>query len=117
MRRVLFVLVWLVFVFLLLEGAGLVFYNLEVSQPVSGYGYPPGLVVPHPQLGRHDQPNYSGHFKVAAYQDIPVAINPQGFRDRDFTASAGDGKRVAVLGDSVVFGAGVIKTSYIRRTG
>jgi lysophospholipase L1-like esterase len=107
MRRVVLVLAWLVFVFLLLEGAGLVFYKLEVSQPVSGYGYPAGLVVPHPQLGYHYQPNYSGHFKGTAYQDIPIAINAQGFRDRDFAASAGDGKRVAVLGDSVVFGAGV----------
>jgi len=107
MRRVVLVLVWLAFVFLLLEGAGLVFYKLEVSQPVSGYGYPAGLVVPHPQLGYHYQPNYSGHFKGTAYQDIPIAINPQGFRDRDFAAAAGDGERVAVLGDSVVFGAGV----------
>jgi len=107
MRRVVLVLAWLAFVFLLLEGAGLVFYKLEVSQPVSGYGYPAGLIVPHPQLGYLYQPGYSGHFKGTAYHDIPIAINPQGFRDRDFAAAAGDGKRVAVLGDSVVFGAGV----------
>jgi hypothetical protein len=48
----------------------------------------PALIVPHPQLGYHYQPNYSGHFKGTAYQDIPIEINPQGFRDRDFAAAA-----------------------------
>lgn len=107
MRRLVLVLVWLVFVFLLLELAGFVFYKLEVSKPVSGYGYPAGLIVAHPQLGYSYQPHYSGHFKGTAYQDIPIEINAQGFRDADFSAASGDGERVAVLGDSVVFGAGV----------
>lgn len=107
MRRVVLILVWLVFVFLLLQLAGFVFYKLEVSKPVSGYGYPAGLIVAHPQLGYSYQPNYSGHFKGTAYHDVPIEINAQGFRDADFAAQPGDGKRVAVLGDSVVFGAGV----------
>ncbi|MFD2110764.1 SGNH/GDSL hydrolase family protein [Thiorhodococcus fuscus] len=107
MRRMLFVLVWLLLVFLLLEGAGFAFYKLEISQPISDYGYPAGLIVAHPQLGYSYQPNFSGHFKGSAYQDIPIEINAQGFRDRDFKAQPGDGMRIAVLGDSVVFGAGV----------
>ncbi|MGB5735751.1 MAG: GDSL-type esterase/lipase family protein [Thiohalocapsa sp.] len=101
--------VWFVFVFLLLELAGFVFYKLEVSRPVSGYGYPAGLIVAHPQLGYVYQPGYSGFFKGTAYQDIPIEINAQGFRDADFVARSGDGRRVAVLGDSVVFGAGVVQ--------
>jgi len=109
MRRVVLVLVWLVFVFLLLQLAGFVFYKLEVSKPVSGYGYPAGLIVAHPQLGYRYQPNYSGHFKGTAYQDIPIEINAQGFRDADFAARPGDGRRIAVLGDSVVFGSGVAR--------
>jgi len=106
-RKMLFVLVWLLFVFLLLEGAGFAFYTLEISKPISDYGYPAGLIVAHPQLGYGYQPNFSGRFKGSAYQDIPIEINAQGFRDRDFAAQPGDGVRIAVLGDSVVFGAGV----------
>ncbi len=107
MRKTLLVLVWLVFVFLLLEGAGFAFYQLQISQPISDYGYPAGLTVAHPQLGFSYQPNFSGHFKGSAYQNIPIEINAQGFRDRDFAAQPGETARIAVLGDSVVFGAGV----------
>ncbi|WP_200331865.1 SGNH/GDSL hydrolase family protein [Thiocystis violacea] len=107
MRKALLVLVWLVFVFLLLEAAGFAFYQLRISQPISDYGYPTGLTVAHPQLGFSYRPNFSGYFKGSAYQDIPIEINAQGFRDRDFAAQPGDGARIAVLGDSVVFGAGV----------
>jgi lysophospholipase L1-like esterase len=107
MRKALLVSGWLLFVFVLLQAAGFVFYRLEVSKPISGYGYPDGLVVAHPDLGYHYQPGFSGHFKGAAYQDIAIEINEQGFRDRGFKPAPGDGQRIAVLGDSVVFGAGV----------
>ncbi|WP_295405563.1 SGNH/GDSL hydrolase family protein [uncultured Thiocystis sp.] len=107
MRKILFSLVWLMFVFLLLQGAGFAFYTLKVSQPISDYGYPVGLTVAHPRMGYAYQPNFSGYFKGSAYQDIPIEINAQGFRDRDFAARPGDAWRLAVLGDSVVFGAGV----------
>ncbi len=115
MRRALLVSVWVLFVFLLLQAAGFVFYRLEVSKPVSGYGYPAGLIVAHPQLGYHYQPGFSGHFKGTAYQDIPIEINAHGFRDRAFTADPGDAVRVAVLGDSVVFGAGVDQADRFTR--
>ncbi|KAA6184647.1 SGNH/GDSL hydrolase family protein [Thiohalocapsa marina] len=110
MRKISLVLVWLGFVFLLLQGAGFLFYQLEVSKPVSGYGYPAGLTIPHAQLGYHYQPGFSGLFKGSAYQQIPIDINDQGFRDDPFDPVPGEGRRVAVLGDSVVFGAGVAQT-------
>lgn len=107
MRPVLLVTAWLLFVFLLLQLAGFLFYRLEVSKPISGYGYPAGLEVPHPALGYHYQPDFSGFFKGTAYQHIPIETNAHGFRDRDFARLADEGVRVAVLGDSVVFGSGV----------
>ena len=107
MRRAFLVVSWLLFVFLLLEGAGFLFYKLEVSKPISGYGYPPGLFVEHPQLDYLYQPEFSGYFKGSAYQDIPIEINARGFRDDDFGEIETDEMRIAALGDSVVFGSGV----------
>lgn len=106
-KRVFLGLLWLVFVFLLLQLAGFVFFSLDVSKPVSGYGYPAGLEQPHPALGYHYQPNFSGFFKGNAYQHIPIHTNAHGFRDTDFAPLPNEGARVAVLGDSVVFGPGV----------
>jgi hypothetical protein len=106
-RRLVMALVWLVFVFLLLQLAGFVFYQFVISRPISGYGYPTGLEVPHPQLGYHYQPEFSAHFKGTAYQHILIETNAQGFRDADFAAQPDEGLRVAVLGDSVVLGPGV----------
>ncbi len=107
MRRLLLGLLWLLFVFLLLQLAGFVFYQFVVSRPISGYGYPTGLEGPHPELGYHYQPEFSAHFKGTAYQHILIETNAQGFRDADFASQPGEGLRVAVLGDSVVLGPGV----------
>lgn len=106
-RRLILGFLWLLFVFLLLQLAGFVFYQFVVSRPISGYGYPTGLERPHPELGYHYQPNFSGHFKGTAYQHILVETNAQGFRDADFAPRPGEGLRLAVLGDSVVLGPGV----------
>jgi hypothetical protein len=106
-RRLLLILVWLLFVVLLLQLAGFVFYQFVVSRPISGYGYPEGLERPHPALGYHYQPGFSGRFEGTAYQQIPIEINAQGFRDADFAARPGEGPRLAVVGDSVVLGPGV----------
>ncbi|WP_200240915.1 SGNH/GDSL hydrolase family protein [Lamprobacter modestohalophilus] len=106
-RRLLLGFVWLLFVFLLLQLAGFVFYQFVVSRPISGYGYPTGLEQPHAELGYHYQPNFSARFKGTAYQHILIETNPQGFRDADFAHRSGEGLRVAVLGDSVVLGPGV----------
>lgn len=107
MRRLLLVAAWLLFVFLLLQLAGFVFYQFVISRPISGYGYPAGLEIAHPELGYHYQPEFSAHFKGTAYQHILVETNPQGFRDADFAPRPGEGARLAVLGDSVVLGPGV----------
>ena len=107
MRRILLVLLWLAFVFLLLQLAGFVFYQFVVARPISGYGYPAGLEVAHPALGYHYQPGFSGRFKGTAYQHIAIETNAHGFRDDDFTPRPGEGVRIAVLGDSVVLGPGV----------
>jgi lysophospholipase L1-like esterase len=106
-RRLLLILVWLLFVLLLLQLAGFVFYQFVVSRPISGYGYPEGLERPHPALGYHYQPGFSGRFEGTAYQQIPIEINDQGFRDADFAPLPGEGPRLAVVGDSVVLGPGV----------
>lgn len=106
-RRASWVALWLVYVMLLLQLAGFAVYRLGIIAPISGYGYPTALFVPHPVLGYHYQPDYSGWFKGGAYQDIPIETNAQGFRDAPFDPAPGDGPRVAVLGDSVVFGPGV----------
>ncbi len=106
-RRLFLGLVWLVFVFLLLQLAGFVFYQFVVSRPISGYGYPAGLERPHPELGYHYQPDFTGRFKGTAYQHIRIETNTQGFRDDDFAPRPGEGLRVAVLGDSVVLGPGI----------
>jgi hypothetical protein len=111
MRRLFMAAAWLLFVFLLLQLAGFLFYHLEVSKPVSGYGYPAGLEVAHPELGYHYQPDFSGVFRGTAYQHIPIETNAQGFRDQDFARRPDEGVRVAVLGDSVVFGSGVEQTA------
>ncbi|MEA3642690.1 MAG: SGNH/GDSL hydrolase family protein [Lamprobacter sp.] len=107
LRPLLLTIIWLLFVFLLLQLAGFLFYQFVVSQPISGYGYPTGLERPHAELGYHYQPNFSGHFKGTAYQHILIETNAQGFRDADFAPQSGEGLRVAVLGDSVVLGPGV----------
>ena len=107
MRRLLLGFLWLLFVFLLLQLAGFVFYQFVVGRPISGYGYPTGLERPHPELGYHYQPEFSAHFKGTAYQHILIETNAHGFRDADFAPQPGEGLRIAVLGDSVVLGPGV----------
>ena len=107
MRRLLLVAAWLLFVFLLLQLAGFVFYQFVVGRPISGYGYPSGLERPHPELGYHYQPEFSGRFHGTAYQHILIETNAHGFRDEDFAPRPGEGLRLAVLGDSVVLGPGV----------
>jgi lysophospholipase L1-like esterase len=99
--------VWLLFVFLLLQFAGWVYFSLNVAKPIEGYGYPAGLHVEHPVLDFLYQPGFSGYFNGAAFGDIPIEINERGFRDGPFPAAEPGRARLAFLGDSVVFGAGV----------
>lgn len=107
MRRLGLVLLWLAFVFGLLEFAGYVYFSLEVSRPIGDYGYPAQMFREHGELGYLYAPGFSGHFKGTGYDHIPIAINAHGFRDDPFGPRQPGRARVVVLGDSVVFGSGV----------
>jgi hypothetical protein len=107
MKRVALVGVWLIFVALLLQLAGWIYFSLGGAKPIEGYGYPTGLFVPHDRLGYGYRPGFSGVFKGAGYRDIPIEINAAGFRDDAFDTPSAGTARIAFLGDSVVFGAGV----------
>ncbi len=107
MKRLFLFGLWLAFVALLLQLAGWVYFSLSDTKPIEGYGYPAGLFVAHPVLDYAYRPGFSGHFRGAGYHDIPIVINDLGFRAAGFTASSPGPPRIAFLGDSVVFGAGV----------
>lgn len=107
MKRVLMFGLWLVFVALLLQLAGWIYFSIGGTKPIQGYGYPTGLFVPHADLDYAYRPGFTGRFKGSAYSNIPIAINRLGFRDQPFDAPAPGAARIAFLGDSVVFGAGV----------
>jgi len=100
-------LLWLAFVTLLLQGAGYVLFNHTGFRAFAEYGYPTGIYVSHPRLGFIYAPGFSGHFYGAAYQHIPIEINAHGFRDKPFQSKRPPTARVLMVGDSVVFGAGV----------
>jgi len=107
MKRLFLFGVWLAFVALLLQLAGWVYFSIGNAKPIEGYGYPAGLFVPHPTLDFAYRPGFSGLFKGAGYRDIPIEINDLGFRDAPFGEPSAGPARIAFLGDSVVFGAGV----------
>jgi hypothetical protein len=109
MRKFTLLFLWLIFLFVLLELAGLAFFTFYDIKPISGYGYPEGIYAEHAELGYLYQPGFSGVFKGSAYQHIPIDINEHGFRDAPFAARSPGRPRVIVTGDSVVFGPGVRK--------
>lgn len=102
------VLLWLVFLFLLLQGAGFFYFDVLKMEAVGQYGYPAGFYAAHDQLDYIYTPGFQGKFTGGAYSDIDISINQHGFRDNEFTPASGH-MRIAVLGDSVVFGSGVRK--------
>lgn len=110
-RRMTMALLWFVYLILLIQFAGWVYYALGTSRNLESYGYPVGLFAPHSQLDYTYTPGFTGRFNGALYQDIPIRINETGFRDDPFSAIPGELTRVVVLGDSVVFGAGVAETA------
>jgi lysophospholipase L1-like esterase len=107
MRRILLSVLWLLFVAVLLQLAGWIYFSVGGAKPIEGYGYPVGLYVPDQRLGYAYQPGFTGLFKGAGYRDIPIEINADGFRDAPFEPVSAGRARIAFLGDSVVFGAGV----------
>lgn len=53
------------------------------------------------------RPSWSGTSVEAAGAQVPVTTNSLGMRDREFAAKAAGERRLLLLGDEVVFGAGV----------
>jgi lysophospholipase L1-like esterase len=106
-RRLLLGILWLFFIFLLLQTAGYVLFNFTTVKSTGSYGYPAGLYVHHPALTFLYKPGFEGHFIGGSYGDIPFRINETGFRDDPFPIRSTNNRRVVFIGDSVVFGSGV----------
>lgn len=53
------------------------------------------------------RPAFSGTASAGAASPVPVTTNALGMRDREFAAKAAGERRLLLLGDEVVFGAGV----------
>ena len=108
LRKLLLTLVWLLFIFALFEGAGYVYFKVLNIKAIGEYGYPNGLFVAHDELDYLYQPGFNGNFSGGDFHDVEININEHGFRDDPFTPKTTT-PRLAVIGDSVVFGAGVKK--------
>ncbi|MDF1526219.1 MAG: SGNH/GDSL hydrolase family protein [bacterium] len=106
-RRTFLAILWLLFLFILLQAAGFVLFTFTDARFIGSYGYPAGLYVHHPSLGYLYTPGFQGRFVGGSYNDIELRINETGFRDGPFLTGSGARRRIAVVGDSVVFGAGV----------
>jgi lysophospholipase L1-like esterase len=106
-RRVLFIIIWLIFIFGLLQMAGYILFTFTSVKSIGSYGYPVGLYVYHPTLNFLYKPGFEGYFVGAGYGDIVLRINSDGFRDDPFPPGSAERRRIIVLGDSVVFGSGV----------
>lgn len=90
-----------------LEGLARV-YRLFVPVPSVEYGYPAGLYAWDPCCEYRLAPGFRGHFTGSAYTEVPIEVNADGFRDAEFREARVQGtERIAFLGDSVTFGAGV----------
>jgi lysophospholipase L1-like esterase len=89
---------------------------LRLAPEEGFYGYPAGLLVPDDRLGFRYRPGFRGSFLGARYGTIPIEINARGFRGPDFAPEPAAGTlRVAGLGDSITFGAGVREgETYLR---
>jgi len=106
-RKTLLTVIWLSFIFLLLQASGFILFNFTTVRSVGSYGYPNGMFVWHPTLNYLYKPGFSGRFTGGAYQDISFVINGDGFRDDPFKPHSSGKRRIIFLGDSVVFGSGV----------
>ncbi|MBF0276228.1 MAG: SGNH/GDSL hydrolase family protein [SAR324 cluster bacterium] len=98
---------WLLLFFTVLELAGFLYFRLPFSKPIGGYGYPRELFIARRDLDFAFKPGFDGHFIGGPYKKIPIRINSDGFRDRNFPPKSPLKSRILVLGDSVVFGSGV----------
>jgi lysophospholipase L1-like esterase len=103
----LFRAITLLFVLVALEGMARV-YRLFVPVPSVEYGYPAGLYAWDPHCEYRCAPGFRGTFSGADYGDVPIETNSSGYRDDEFEKLRAPGAlRIAFLGDSVTFGAGI----------
>lgn len=107
-KNTVFFILWLFFIFILLEMAG--FFYFEIARKdmrvIGAYGYPAGIWAAHKDLGYIYTKNFKGKFSGEGYFNVAIEINETGFRDSSFSNQK-KVMNIAVLGDSVVFGSGV----------
>ncbi|MCI0589567.1 MAG: SGNH/GDSL hydrolase family protein [Planctomycetes bacterium] len=89
---------------------------LDLAPDAGFYGYPEGLLVQDARLGWRYQPGFRGRFLGPRYASIPIEINSRGFRGPEFSSEPSpDSFRIAGLGDSIAFGAGVREEETVLR--
>ena len=91
-----------------LEGLARTYRALVPPAEGVGYGYPPNLFTWDDACEYRCTPGFRGFFESARYGDVPISINSDGYRDREFSRTKTPGvERVVFLGDSITFGSGV----------
>jgi lysophospholipase L1-like esterase len=98
---------WTLYLLGLLELTGFLYFRFASNKPVGSYGYPEGLFIAAEGVEYGMAPGFRGTFVGEPYGTIPIDINRAGFRDVEFGQKAPGTLRIAVIGDSVVFGSGV----------
>jgi lysophospholipase L1-like esterase len=107
LRKALLTIIWLLFIFVLLEAAGFILFTFTTVKSIGSYGYPDGLYVSHSSLNYLYKPGFKGYFVGGEYKDIAFQINSYGFRDDPFMPRSPGRRRIVFIGDSIVFGSGV----------
>jgi len=108
-RKTLLMAIWFLFILGLLQAAGFILFTFSDVRTIGSYGYPAGLYVYHPSLNFLYKPGFEGYFVGAGYRDIAFRINSHGFPDDPFEPRSPRHRRIIFLGDSVVFGSGVLE--------
>lgn len=75
-----------------------IFYDIEMTR------YANEIKIPseNPRIGHVHRPS-----SAATLMGVPVQINADGLRDRDYPVARNDSRRIVFLGDSLTFGWGV----------
>lgn len=70
-------------------------------------GMPPGLQVPHEELGYAFPPHWHGTFVGRPEQQVTIDTNSLGWRDEEYGPPGAGDPRILVIGDSITMGVGV----------